>query len=370
MSNTTHSILLTGATGFLGSELLQQLLADGESVVVLSRRPLPDLTEQGVKVVVGDILDADSVKAAAEGCDRLYHCAGLVSRDPEDNLRMTEVNIEGTKIVLDAAREAGVRRAVVASTSGTVAISEKKSPLVNENSPVPYRLVGKWGYYRSKLYAEMEALKRNTEGFEVLCVNPSLLLGPGDERGHSVEDIRLFLEQRIAGVPPGGLSFVDVRDVAVAMRSAMLKGRPGHRYLLGSSNLTFEEFFGRLERISGIKAPWMPLPNNINLVSFGNKLLNRVQEFLGESDGPDEVSLEMSQYFWYLDNTKAVEELGFEPRDSMQTLKDTVMDLMDRGVVWPQDHESTGLEALQKLNTRAIRGVFQKIQDTTSGSSS
>src|SRR3954454_24208851 len=117
---------------------------------------------------------------------------------------------------MEASRRAGVKRVVVASTSGTVALSEK-SVVANEESPVPSALISRFPYYRSKLYGEQEALSHNRDGLEVVSVNPSLLLGPGDVYGSSTGDVRLFLDRAVPAVPQGGLSYVDARDAADAL---------------------------------------------------------------------------------------------------------------------------------------------------------
>lgn len=331
--------LITGATGFLGHHLVPALLDAGHTLVALTRRPAPAFEAQGVQVVIGDVCDAESVKKAAKGCDGLFHCAGIVSRDPEDTKKMYDVHVNGTKITLDAAKEAGIKRVVYMSTSGTVAIREKKKPIPNEDSHAPYTIAGKWPYYRTKLYAEQEALKRNTEDFEVISLNPSLLLGPGDLRGGSTEDIRLFIEKQIPAIPKGGLSYVDVRDVAKVCLTAMEKGKAGQRYLLGACNITFEEYLNRLSRLSGVSAPWMQAPKNDFIADMGTSLLRKVQSTFGTKNALDDASLEMARYFWYLDASRAKKDLDFSPIDSVQTLKDTIDDMFARGAVWPVDEE-------------------------------
>ena len=124
---------------------------------------------------------------------------------------MYSVRVEGTRVVLDACLAAGLRRVVVASTSGTVAVSEDPDHLATESDAAPLGIIGRWPYYRAKLFAEQAALSRNRAGFEVVSVNPSLLLGPGDMRGSSPEDVRRFLEGELPAVPSEGLSFVDAR---------------------------------------------------------------------------------------------------------------------------------------------------------------
>lgn len=327
--------LVTGATGFLGSHLSAQLREAGHDVVALVRGDAPALAELGVELRRGDILDAASVREAAAGCEGLFHCAGKVSRRREDAAELYRIHVDGTKATLDASREAGVRRAVIASTSGVVAVS-KEPEVIDETAESPMAIIAAWPYYRSKLYAERAALDRSGPGFEVISVNPSLLLGPGDVNGSSTGDVLKFLEQKVPVVPAGGLAFVDARDAAAAMILAMQKGRPGERYLVSSSNQTLELFFGRLSRLSGVPAPKLRLPRSIGLAKAGAHLLERVQKHLPVDLPLDPVSAEMAQHFWYVDSTKARRELGWTSRDPQDTLADTVRDLQERGLVWPQ----------------------------------
>lgn len=329
--------LVTGATGFLGSHLVAELRGAGHEVVALCRAEAPALVEQGVDVRQGDVLDARSVPGAAEGCDGVFHCAGLVSRRREDAEALYRVHVEGTKITLDACRNAGVRRAVIASTSGVIAVSKDPSEVRDETAPAPIDLIARWPYYRSKLYAERAAFDRSGPGFEVVAVNPSILLGPGDVHGASTGDIVNFLERKLPFVPAGGLSFVDARDAAAGMVLAMTKGRTSERYLLGAANMSLELFFGRLERVSGVRAPTLRLPRSVALAKAGAALLERAKRSIRFDLPVDPVSAEMSQHFWYLDASKAHRELGWIPRDPMDTLAETVADLRARGVVWPRE---------------------------------
>jgi dihydroflavonol-4-reductase len=328
--------LVTGATGFLGSHLVSLLRQAGDDVVALCRTAAPSLSAQGITVHLGDVLDAQSVREAAEGCEGLFHCAGKVSRRPEDAADLYRVHVEGTKTVLDASKQAGVKRAVVASTSGIVAVSKDPKDVLDETAPAPVEIIAGWPYYRSKLYAEKAALDRNQAGFEVLAVNPTLLLGPGDVHGSSTGDVVNFLEQKVPVIPGGGLSFVDVRDAAEGMRLAMHKGRPGQRYLLGAINLTVEAFFARLSRISGVPSPKLRMPRSVMLARIGSELLRQVGKHVNYEPPVDRISIEMAQHFWYLDSGRAQRELGWAPRDPGDTLFDTIEDLRARGVVWPR----------------------------------
>ncbi|MDP9034440.1 MAG: NAD-dependent epimerase/dehydratase family protein [Myxococcota bacterium] len=314
--------LVTGATGFLGGWLARSLAAGGHRVIAYSRAS------------GGDVLDAEAVRAAAIGCDGAFHCAGKVSRDPAAAEELYRLHVEGTKNVLAACARAGVRRVVYASTSGTVAVADSPDHIASEDDPPPMGLLSRWPYYRAKLFAERAALEANREGFDVVSVNPSLLLGPGDVRGSSTGDIRRFLERAVHAVPAGGLSFVDVRDAAEAMRLAMERGRAGERYLVGGCNLTVRQLFERLERASGVRAPWLPMPRSSVLSGFALRCAERVAERVGATP-VDAVAFEMAQKFWYVDSTKAERELGWKSRDASETLYDTVEDLRQRGVVWP-----------------------------------
>jgi len=228
------------------------LLQDGHQVVAVSRS---GGNVHGVPVAAVDVLDAASVAASARGADGAFLAMGKVSRDPADAEELHRANVTGTRTALEGLRKAGVRRVVHASTSGTLAIS-KEPAVADETSDPPLELIAKWPYYRTKRYGEMEALEANVPSeFEVVIVNPSLLLGPGDLRGSSTGDIRQFMSGEILALPRGGLALVDVRDAARGMVSAMKVGRAGEKYLLSAVNLSMPAFFEKLERLTGVPAP-------------------------------------------------------------------------------------------------------------------
>ena len=328
-------ILVTGATGFLGRHLVTALRTTGHEVVALCRGDAGDVAALGAEIRKGDVLDGASVRAAAAGCDALFHCAGKVSRRPEDAEDLYRIHVEGTTTTLDACRAAGVRRVVLASTSGVVAVTEDPHQVNGEKAEAPMSLLARWPYYRSKLYAERAALDRNGPGFEVVSVNPTLLLGPGDVHGSSTGDVVSFLEKKVPFVPAGGMSYVDARDAAEAMILAFERGRAGERYLISAVNLTIEAFFARLERLSGVPAPRLKTPRSLLLARAGASLLTRLQKHVPLDASVDRISAEMAQCFWYVDATKARNELGWIPRDPGDTLAETVADLQLRGVVWP-----------------------------------
>jgi dihydroflavonol-4-reductase len=280
------------------------------------------------------VLDEAAVTASARGADGAFLVTGRVSRDRDDAELLHRDNVLGTEHALKGLRAAGIKRVVVASTSGTLAVSEDADQIADESCRAPLDLIARWPYYRTKLYAERVALEANTPGsFEVVLVNPSLLLGPGDLRESSTGDVRLFIERSIPATPAGGMAFVDARDAAVGLIQAFEKGRAGERYLLNAKNMTIAAFFQRLERITGVKAPLLRMPSSRPVALGLNQLFTKAVEAIGGRAPVDEVSVEMAQYFWYCSAEKAERELGFVARDPGETLRDTVEDLVKRSVV-------------------------------------
>ncbi|HSU41120.1 MAG TPA: NAD-dependent epimerase/dehydratase family protein [Polyangiaceae bacterium] len=320
-----------GATGFLGGHVVSALEARGHEVVPVSRSG-GDGRARAV-----DVLDADAVSASARGCEWAFLCTGKVTRERDDSEELYRLHVTGTKHALAGLRRAGVRRVVVASTSGTLAVGTDRDRIADEGCRAPLEVIAPWPYYRTKLYAEREALAANAPpDFEVVVVNPSLLLGPGDVRESSTGDVRRFLEGVIPAVPAGGIAFVDVRDAACGMLLAAERGRPGERYILNAQNLTLAAFFQRLERISGVKAPLLKLPASRPLALGIGHLFSKAVRAIGGVPPVSEASIEMGQYFWYCDASKAERELGFRARDPGETLRETVDDLVTRKVVFPR----------------------------------
>lgn len=198
--------LVTGGTGFLGSHVVRRLAEQGgpELRVLVQSAPPAWLRDLDVEVVNGSVTSADDVARAVEGVDRIYHLAGLVSDKQADAHRMYAVHVDGTRLLGEAAARAGVRRMVMASTSGTVAVSRRADDMADEGAPAPVDIISRWPYYASKLYQEEAARRACGDRVELVMVNPSLLLGPGDDRLSSTRVILKFLAREIPMVPPGG----------------------------------------------------------------------------------------------------------------------------------------------------------------------
>ncbi len=320
-------VLVTGGTGFLGAHLVPKLVEAGHQVRVLARTEGAALPP-GVERVKGDLRDIESVKRAVAGIDALYHLAGLVSFRPEDGRKMYELHVDCTRELLARVKESGQKpRVVLASTSGTIAVS-KDDRVGTEADDYPVAVVGRWPYYLSKIYEEKQTLEIcRREGFPLVVLNPSLLLGPGDDRLSSTWIVSKFLNRDIAAMPTGGLSFVDVRDAAQAFAAALTAGEPYGRHLMGV-NMLLSELFARLERLTGVAAPRLKLPAGLNVA--GAHLLDGIARLRGGRAALDPQEVDIAEHFFYLDASKAEAELGFKARDAQETLFDTVRYLLDR----------------------------------------
>ena len=318
--------LITGGTGFLGRHLIDQLLAAGHSDLrVLTRRQNAELEALGVAQLEGSLDDADALNAAVEGVSRVYHLAGLVERDRSQAHRMYALHVEGTRRLFDAliASDTDIEKVVVASTSGTVGVSRDADFVADDTSPYAEHVVRDWPYYLSKIYQERVCVDyQKRHNLPVVLMRPTLLLGPGDWRESSTGDVVLFMKRKVPGVMPGGLSVVDVRDAAAAFIAAMERAEPGSSYLLGAGNLTLAAFFDHLADITGLSAPRLPVPGK--LARLGGKLLGALQEAGAPPGDLDATSIEMARHFWYIDSSRAEDELGFDPRPITLTLRDTV----------------------------------------------
>jgi dihydroflavonol-4-reductase len=316
--------LITGGTGFLGSHLVRQLVEAGVgNLRVMTTRAPAWLSELGIETIEGSITEAGDVTRAVEGVAEIYHLAGRVSRDDREAREMYSVHVDGTRLLCDAAQAGGVETIVMASTSGTIAVREKGESVPDERAEQPVDIISRWPYYASKLYQERVALRGfDGPGRRLVILNPSLLLGPGDERLSSTKVVLDFMARKLTVIPTGGLSFVDVRDAAAAFRAAMKDGRHGERYLLGSANWTFEKFFGRLERLTDIRAPRFSFPTRLAVA--GSQVINSLYRHWDKAPPVEAAAVEMAEYFWYLDSSKAARELNFSARDPGETLLDTV----------------------------------------------
>ncbi len=323
LAKTEKKILITGGTGFLGAHIVKQFLDAGEKNLKAMASRVPEwMKDAGVKAVEGSVTSRDDVAKACKNVSAIFHLAGKVSRDNDDAMSMNNVHLNGTRLLCEAATEAGVQTMILASSSGTIAVSEDEQ-VFDETFPQPVGVFTRWAYYASKYYQERAALENfDGDGRKLVIMNPSLLLGPDDERLSSTKPVLDFLARKIPYSPGGGLNFVDARDAAAAFIRALEKGRHQEKYLLGAANMTFEQFFSRLARLSGVSAPMLKVPKKLAIA--GSSILSSVYKNWGKASPVMPNEVEQAEYFWYFDSTKAEEELGFAPRDPQETLQDTI----------------------------------------------
>lgn len=323
LAKTEKKILITGGTGFLGSHIVRQFLDAGEKHLKVMASSVPGwMKDAGVKAVEGSVTNRADVAKACKNVSAIFHLAGKVSRDNNDAAAMNKIHVEGTRLLCEAAKEAGIQTMILASSSGTIAVSEDEQ-VFDETFPQPVDVISRWAYYASKYYQERAALADfDGDGRRLVILNPSLLLGPDDERLSSTKVVLDFLARKIPYCPGGGLNFVDVRDAANVFVTALEKGEHREKYLLGAENMTFPEFFGRLERLSGVSAPMLRVPKTLAMA--GSSFIESVFTNWGRTSPVASKEVEQAEYFWYFDSSKAVEELGFSPRDPQETLNDTI----------------------------------------------
>src|SRR4030081_737144 len=252
---------ITGATGFLGSHVAR-VLADNGADLRLLVRPSSNLRNlEGLKAdrALGDLRDPASLDRAIAGCEVVFHVAAdyrLWVRDPNEMYRS---NVEGTRALLEAARNNGVRRVVYTSSVATIGFTRNGCP-ANEDSPVS--LADMIGHYkRSKFMAEQLALEAGRSGLEVVVLNPTTPVGDHDVKptptGRIVVD---FLKRKFPAYVETGLNLVDVRECARGHGAGREKGKNGERYILGGENLTLNQILDKLGAISGLPSPKVKLP--------------------------------------------------------------------------------------------------------------
>ncbi|MEE9261364.1 MAG: hopanoid-associated sugar epimerase [Dehalococcoidia bacterium] len=325
-------VLVTGATGFIGGNLVRALKARGYDVRALVRDQSSTLTLEntGVEVVPGDVRDRESVARALEGCQAVFHCAALYTFWSLEPREVYQVNVEGTKTVFEEALKSGVKGAVYTSTVSTIGIP-KKGVGTEEMEPSPRDLIGH--YKRSKYQGEKEALRAASKGLPVVVVNPTAPVGPWDVKPTPTGGIVLdFLRGRIPAYVNTGMNMVDVEDVATGHILALEKGQPGQRYILGNRNMTLKELLRTLESITGKKGPRLRVPINL-VVALGiidqlieGKLLRRRPRIPLEG-------MRVARKPMYVSSAKAVRELGLPQSPVEGALEKAVRWFRDNGRV-------------------------------------
>ena len=329
---------VTGASGFIGANLVHELQARGHSIKALLR-PGSDL--RGLKgaefeAVTGSVSDTARLKSALRGCDWCFHAAGSYHLWLADYRPMYETNVTGTRCVLEAAAHSGCSRIVYTSTVGCIGLPKGNngaSKPTDETAPmVEAELTNH--YKRSKWQAEQLAMSLAAQGLPIVIVNPTAPIGPRDVKPTPTGKVILdFLNRKMPAYIDTGLNFLHVRDVAAGHVLAAERGRIGERYILGhaAGNWTLHESFKVLERLTGIAAPRIQMPFLLALATAHiDETISRVS---GKPPRAPLAGVRMAEHKMFFNPAKAIRELGLPQTLPEQGLADAVEWFQAQGYV-------------------------------------
>jgi dihydroflavonol-4-reductase len=322
--------LVTGATGFVGAAVARALIREGWQVRALARKGSDRRNVQhlALEVVEGDLSDRPSLDRALTGCQALFHVAADYRLGALDPQQLYRTNVEGTRNILDASRQAGIGRVVYTSSVATVGIPKDGSP-GNEDTPVGVNdMIGH--YKRSKFLAEQVVREAAGAGMPVVIVNPSTPIGPGDIKptptGQMVLDAAAG---RMPAYVDTGLNIVHVDDVAAGHLLAFHRGRAGERYILGGKDMTLREILFEIAALVGRRPPRVRLPTAVVLpIAYVAEGIARVT---GRPGRVTVESVRMARKRMFFSSEKARRELGYEWRPPTQALQDAIAWLRETG---------------------------------------
>lgn len=326
-------IFVTGGTGFVGSHTAAELVRRGHEILLLVRKPerigaaLAPFGIGEVDHAIGDVTEPASVEAGMEGCDAVLHAASIYSLDVRMAKQMHEVNARGAETVLAAAER--LQLDPIVTVSSLVALFPPNGKVLDENSPVQDP---PGAYYKSKAEAERVARHYQERGVPVVTSYPGGAFGPRDPHfGESAQTIANILKRRLPLVPRGGLSIVDVRDLAQAHAAMFESGRGARRYILSGTNMSFASIIQTVEELTGRRVPHLSLPAwSLSPAVRAAGLLQRMLPFRLplNSEGFDAITWNPRG-----DDSRAQAELGFSPRDPRATFADTIKWLHEAGKI-------------------------------------
>jgi dihydroflavonol-4-reductase len=317
-------ILVTGATGFIGGAICRAVTAQGDQVRAFHRATSNTtlLDDLAVEHYIGDLNDPSSFKNAFKGVDAVIHCAAQLGSTTNWQ-HFYNVTVRGTRAVLDAAREAKVRRFVHTSSVAALGVPES-GPVRNNHTPIsethtwnfdPQR----WQYGFAKYLAELEVQRAVTLGLDAVIVNPSSVFGPGDILRSQNSVIRLVAERGLRLSAPGGMNVVHIADVVRGHLAALEHGRRGERYILGGENIPHEHFFHTIMETAGIQARLINLP--LPLVRLMRKLFFVTSRLFHLDINPG--ILNLAGYYFYYDLEKSMRQLNLPaPFSARQAVAD------------------------------------------------
>ncbi len=313
--------MVTGASGQLGRRLVLRLLESGYRVRAhyRSRSKADRWLPSGAEAVFGDLLEPSWLKRAAAGCRYVIHCAAKVSLRPMPLEPMRSVNVEGTRAVIQACREAEVKRLVHVSSTAAVGGSKKGAAL---DETAEFNLFGTGiPYFECKRESELLALKANDGELETVVVNPSIMISPPDRLIQ--EDEKRRFPKCLPAYFEFGVNVVDTRDVVEGIILALEKGRPGERYILAGENIDHNRLFALAEKYLNIGKPRLKVP--LFLLYLVGAIWEAATFHKSRKPPLNRAIVRLAGYRFYYDSSKARNELGWQPRSLEQSIKDILV---------------------------------------------
>lgn len=315
--------LVTGATGLLGANVVQELESRGKEVRVLVR-PGAGLTAlEGTKpeFFQGDLTDVGKLRQAMKDCDAVVHAAANTSQWPVGYSFYEPVNVTGTQNVMQACRDSGIRRIVHVSTANAFGPGPKERPGTELSEFSGFRQGS--GYVISKYVAQQEVLAMvEKTGLPAVIVNPTFMIGPRDAKPSSGRILMMGLKGKVQAYPAGGKNFIHVRDAAAGVCNALEHGRPGECYLLANENHSYGEFFSLLNKVAGRRPLRLRIPSAVlNTAGLAGSLSERIS---GRPAPLNFVNARLLTLENYYSGRKAVEQLGLPQTPVAEAIADAL----------------------------------------------
>lgn len=323
------SVVVTGATGHVGCNLVRALLAEGRKVRVLVHNTRLGIEGMDVDIVHGDVLDSASLLKAFNDAEVVYHLAGCISLLPGDRPLLEAVNVQGVKNVVRACRETGVRRLVHFSSIHAIKdlpghTIDETCELVDSPHAPPYD--------RSKAAGEREVLKGIEQGLDAIIISPTGVIGPRDYRPSHFGQALLYMAQgKLPALLQGGFNWVDVRDVVAVAIRAEKQAPAGTKYILSGHWVSVTDIAAMVSEISGVPAPGLTCP--VWLALLGAPFIGTFDRLRGRQPLYTSMSIKSLQYHRHVSHEKASRELGFKPRPFQETLADTLKWFREAGML-------------------------------------